>query len=331
MRQQMLYVLLPVRYSMPAWICIGCGARGRWTASSSRSGGVGSGRARGGELVDYWLGRWTRGSSGRKREHGFRSGLVLAPYDDRTRRARLIWNSFTGEVAWQPRLRVSRAFGQTSTWAGYAIQAQHPSHQSLQSFEFLDFSEENTTRLQNACTEQVVAGFERSIRAGAEPAGRRLPPHVRRPPGAAAGNGGRAPKSPCRLRHSPGFPVRCRHPRVSAHGVSDNVLDGASGWHRVPSRRDRGRVTGWLGYTLSKSTRALFGQPCRLISTARRPMPAWTALLGARFRAAATWQLASGFPVMPIQREVELKANHLDGTGDGAIASFRDRKLEIWS
>ena len=53
---------------------------------------------------------------------------------------RVDWNSFTGETAWQPRIRASRAFGGTQVWTGFSVQAQTPSHESLQGFEYFNFA-----------------------------------------------------------------------------------------------------------------------------------------------------------------------------------------------
>src|SRR4029453_7415807 len=47
-------------------------------------------------------------------------------------------------------------------WAGYAAQAQTPSHESLQGWDFYDLPVVGTSLL-NARSRQVVAGFERPL------------------------------------------------------------------------------------------------------------------------------------------------------------------------
>ena len=280
-----------------------------------------------GELVDYSAGpmdsRLERTQAGAWFQVRLGAGRLMTIEPG----VRADWNSFTGEVAWQPRLRVSRAFGQTSVWAGYAIQAQTPSHESLQSFEFLDFSEENTTRLQNARTEQVVAGFERPIRAGLS---LRVEGYHRTFDGLLVQRQETEAERQNRLVDydiPPDLPSDAVILEYRPTVFPESAGTGRAAGIEFLLRRDRGRVTGWLGYTLSKSTRELYGRTVPFDFDRRHALTAvLDAPLGARFRAAATWQLASGFPVTPIQREVEFgKVNHLDGTRDPRYRTFRDR------
>ena len=231
-RQQLLYASSPgYMYSMPASICIGCAARGRWTASSSRSGGVGVGPSTWGELVDYSAGPdrlAARADAGGRMV----SGPVRLPERLVTIEpgVRVDWNSFTGETAGSRGCACRERSAGRRCGRAYSTQAQTPSHESLQGFEFLDFSDESATRAaERAYAQQVVAGFERPIGAGLNLRVEALPPHVRSASRAAAGNRGRAPASPCRLRS---FPRTCR-PTPSSSST------GRRCFPRAPGRGER--------------------------------------------------------------------------------------------
>ena len=119
-----------------------------------------------GEMVDYSTGpidsRLERAQAGAWLQVRFAAGGLVTIEPG----VRVDWNSFTGETAVQPRLRASRAFGRTSVWAGFSTQAQTPSHESLQGFDYLDFSDASATELRNERARQIVAGFERPIGHG---------------------------------------------------------------------------------------------------------------------------------------------------------------------
>ena len=92
-------------------------------------------------------------------------------------------------------------------------------------------------------------------------------------------------------------------------------------------------MSGWLGYTLSKATRDLYGRTVPFDFDRRHAMNAVIDVpLTARFRAAATLQIASGFPTTPVQAEVLFgRLIHLDGTRDPLFTSFRDRNGNLVS
>jgi hypothetical protein len=82
-----------------------------------------------GELVDYSSGpvqsQLERTQAGGWFQMRLDTGLVTIEPG-----MRMDWNSFTGEASWQPRLRVSRAIGNTVVWTGFSAQAQTPSHET---------------------------------------------------------------------------------------------------------------------------------------------------------------------------------------------------------
>jgi hypothetical protein len=264
--------------------------------------GIGPGTT--GEMVDYSAGpidsRLERTQAGAWFQLGFEAGRFATIEPG----VRVDWNSYTGEAAVQPRLRVTRAFGTTSVWAGISLQAQTPSHESMQGFQYFDLPADGSD-LRNERTRQIVVGLERPLGAGfaaraegyvrsfdrllvqrletdAEYQARLsqyiIPPDL--PPDAVV------------LEHRPTtFPVSTGTGRAT--GLELLV------------RRDRGRVTGWAGYTLAKSTRDLYGFTVPSDFDRRHALSVLIdGALMRRVRAAMTWRIASGFPITPIGEEV---------------------------
>jgi TonB dependent receptor-like, beta-barrel/TonB-dependent Receptor Plug Domain len=243
---------------------------------------------------------------------------------------RFDWNSYTSEAAWQPRLRLSRAFGKTLGWTGISVQAQTPSHESLQGFEYFQFAPDGAG-LQNARTQQVVAGFERPLGAGlslrVEGYGRTFDRLLVQRLETEAEYRRRLtnyvipedlPADAVILEHRPTiFP--------------ESIGDGRAHGLEVLLERERRRVSGWVGYTLSKSTRDLYGNTVPSDFDRRHALNAVVAIpIAARWRAAATMQLASGLPTTPVQQEVDFgQVVRLDGTRDPFFRPFRDRNGKL--
>ena len=277
-----------------------------------------------GELIDYVAGpidsRLERTQAAAWFQFGFEAGRVATIEPG----VRVDWNSYTGEASWQPRLRVSRAFGRTSVWAGISLQAQTPSHESLQGFQFFDLPRDGSD-LRNERTRQIVVGVERPLGAGfdvraegyvrsfdrllvqrletdAERANRLalylIPPDL--PPDAVI------------LDHRP-----------TAVPVSTGT--GRATGLEILVRRTRGWLTGWTGYTLAKSTRDLYGYAVPSDFDRRHALNVvLEAALLRRVRAAATWQIASGFPATPVQEEVDFgRVLYADGHLDPLLRTFR--------
>jgi hypothetical protein len=82
---------------------------------------------------------------------------------------------------------------------------------------------------------------------------------------------------------------------------------------------------------LAKSTRHLYGHTVPSDFDRRQALNAVINVpLSARWRAAATFQLASGFPVTPVLEEVSFgQLIHLDGTRDPLFRAFRDRNGQL--
>ena len=76
---------------------------------------------------------------------------------------RLDWNSFTSEALWQPRVRLSGRVRSSNWWIGYAEQAQTPSHESLQGYDYVQLTAADGGRLKSERSRQIVAGVERTL------------------------------------------------------------------------------------------------------------------------------------------------------------------------
>jgi hypothetical protein len=248
-------------------------------------------------------------------------GIVLEPG------IRMDWNSFTGEAAWQPRLRASREIGRGSAWAGFSVQAQTPSHESLQGFEYFDFRDDNSQGLRNARTRQIVAGTEQPVGAGF---GLRVEGYfrsldyllVQRPETEAERqNRLRAYAIPDDL--PPDSAVLEYRPTVFPISMGAGQAAGVE----ILLKRERRRLSGWMGYTLSKATRDLYG---RTVPSDFDRRHAVNAVIEAAFtrawRAAMTWQLASGFPTTPVREEVVFGPTlEVDGTRPDILRPLRNR------
>jgi TonB dependent receptor/TonB-dependent Receptor Plug Domain len=302
--------------------------RSRWNMSGTKQPGWwrGIGPDTWGELIDYASGpidsRLRRTQAGAWFQLRLDAGRVMTIEPG----IRADWNSFTGETAWQPRLRVSRLFGRTSVWAGFSTQAQTPSHESLQGFEYFDFSESSTADLRNERTSQIVAGAERALAGGisvrVEAYHRAFDRLLvqRRESDAAVQE---------RLRDyiitadvPPETAILENRPTI----YPENTGSGRATGVEFLVRRDGRRVNGSVAYTLSSSTRDLFDRTIPSDFDRRHAFNAIVNVpLSARWRAAATWQLASGFPTTPILKEVWFSpVKNPDGTFGPQYAPLRE-------
>ncbi len=283
-----------------------------------------------GELVDYSSGpvqsQLERTQAGGWFQMRLDTGLVTIEPG-----MRMDWNSFTGEASWQPRLRVSRAIGNTLVWTGFSAQAQTPSHESLLGFEYFDLPEEGPHDLRNERTRQIVAGFERPLGGGfgvrVEAYRRSFDRLLVQRQETEAEHANRLseylipddlPRDAVVLEYRPTiFP--------------ESTGDGDAAGIEVLVRRERRRVSGWIGYTLAKSTRDLYGHTVPSDFDRRHTLNTVISVpLGSRWRAAATMQLSSGLPVTPVRNEVAFgRTTFLDGTRDPFFRTFRDRNGQL--
>jgi hypothetical protein len=218
---------------------------------------------------------------------------------------RVDWNSYTGESALQPRVRLSARIGQTIVWTGLALQAQTPSHESLQGLDYFHLSPEIGRSLENERSRQVVVGFERRLRSDlalrVEAYHRRFDNLLVQRLESDAERAARLalydlpadlPADAVVLEHRPTV-----HPESTGTGKASGV--------EVLLQREGRKLSGWITYSLSKSTRELYGHEVPFDFDRRHALSvAGLAQLSRRLRASVTWQMASGFPVTPLHEEV---------------------------
>ena len=281
--------------------------RSRWNMSGTKQPGWwrGIGPDTWGELIDYASGpidsRLRRTQAGAWFQFRLDAGRVMTIEPG----IRADWNSFTGETAWQPRLRVSRRFGRTSVWAGFSTQAQTPSHESLQGFEYSIFRRARRRTCATNVLSQIVAGAERALAGGfsvrVEAYHRAFDRLLvqRRESDAAVQE---------RLRDyiiPPDVPPETAILENRPTIYPENTGSGRATGVEFLVRRDGRRINGSVAYTLSSSTRDIFDRTIPSDFDRRHAFNAMVNVpLTARWRASATWQLASGFPTTPILKEV---------------------------
>ena len=228
---------------------------------------------------------------------------------------RVDWNSFTGEASWQPRLRVSGRWGNTVVWAGASVQTQTPSHESLQGFDYFHLTDAFGADLRNERSRQVVVGVERPLAASfgvrLEAYHRRFDRLLMQRLESDAERAARLvnfeipadlPPDSVFLEHRPTI-----YPESTGSGRASGV--------EVLLHRSGRRVGLSLGYTLSKSTRDLYGYTVPFDFDRRHALSATgTWEISDRVRFAGTWRRASGYPLTPLHDEVLFsRAVHLDG------------------
>jgi hypothetical protein len=237
---------------------------------------------------------------------------------------RLDWNSFTGESAWQPRVRLATQIGGTSLWTGLSAQAQTPSHEALQGFDYFDLNGTHSDTLRNARSRQVVVGAERPLRHGfslrAEAYRRTFDRLLVQRLETAAERQARL----AAYEIPPDLPADSAvlEDRPTIHPDSTGAGD-AAGLEVLMQRAGR-RASGWVGYTLSKATRELYGRTVPFDFDRRHAVTAALSLqLTSKFRFGASWQAASGFPVTPLTMDVFFAGRYLaDGTFDPLLRAF---------
>ena len=238
---------------------------------------------------------------------------------------RVDWNSFTGESSWQPRVRGTVRLGDTVLWAGVADQVQTPSHESLQGFDFFRVEQVDGERLRNERVRQFVVGFERPLAAGID---LRVEGYRRR--------------FDCLLVQRLETDEE-RATRLSAFLTPDDMpLDSATLEYRptvVPESTGKGtatgvevmahrsgqRLSGWVGYTFSKTTREMYGYAFPFDFDRPHTLScAGTWLMTRRLRLSATWLFGSGFPVTPLNGDVFFSnIQRPDGSLDPIARPFR--------
>jgi outer membrane receptor protein involved in Fe transport len=238
---------------------------------------------------------------------------------------RLDWNSFTGEAAWQPRLRATVRAWKATLWAGIATQAQTPSHEGLQGLDYFHITPADGTRLRNERSRQAVAGFESPVTAGFD---LRVEAYARRFDRLLVQRQETAEEQATRLRLyviPPDIPsddvILERRPTIYPESTGRGTAKGIE----TLLQRRAGRATGWFSYTYSRSTRDLYGFTVPFDYDRPHALKAVGAYsLSRRIRLSGTWQRASGLPVTPMHTEVAfINLVKVDGTLDPFYRAWR--------
>jgi len=252
---------------------------------------------------------------------------------------RLDWNSLTGESAWQPRLRLSGQLGRALVWAGASMQTQTPSQESLQGFDYFHLTDATVDALRNERSRQIVAGVEHPLPARF---GVRLEVYRRWFDRLLVQRLESEAEREARLANfliPPDLPPDSVILEYRPTIYPESTGSGDASGLEVLLHRSGGRVGGSLSYTLSKSTRDLYGHTVPFDFDRRHALNAianWD--ISDRVRFAGTWRFASGYPVAALHEEVIFgRAVRLDGTidpiarpsrrRDGTLQTFQDGSM----
>ena len=218
--------------------------------------------------------------------------------------ARVDWNSYTGESSWQPRLRLTARVGGTALWGGFASQAQTPSHESLQGFDYFHLPEGDGHRLRNERSWQLAIGLERPLGGGfelrAEAYRRRFDRLLVQRIETDAERELRLSSFDIPPDLPPDSALLEYRPTVDAESTGRGTATGIELFVRRTGRR----VSGWLGYSFSKTMRGAHGYEYPFdFDRPHALTAAVSAQLTRRLRVGATWRQASGFAVTPLVEE----------------------------
>lgn len=214
---------------------------------------------------------------------------------------RLDWNSFTSEAVWQPRVRLSGRVRSSNWWAGYAEQAQTPSHESLQGYDYVQLTAADAGRLKNERSRQIVAGVERTLPRQFALRFEAYWRHFDRLLVQRLETDAQRALRLSRLKVPSDLPTDSMvyEPRPTV--VADSVGRGSSKGLEVLLERTAGVVKGFVSYSYSRSTREMYGDTFLFDFDSPHSVKAvlfmqpWR-----RVRVAVTSQRASGVPVTPL-------------------------------
>lgn len=239
---------------------------------------------------------------------------------------RLDWNSFTDETAVQPRVRFTKAVGERGTaWVGVAWQAQTPGFETMQQgLAYVDLAGVGASDVRNERSRQVVAGFERRLAASltlrTEVYRRvfdrllvqRQETEIERQ------------QRLSRYELPPEMPADSALLEYRPTTDPESTGTGRAAGVEMLLARSRGRITGWVTYTLSKSERELFGRTVPF-EFDRRHAVGGTLNVGLtrKLRASVRSQYGSALPVTPLHPEVRFNDDRNAWPGPPPGSTFR--------
>jgi outer membrane cobalamin receptor len=240
---------------------------------------------------------------------------------------RLDWNSYTQEAAWLPRLRVAARRAGATVWTGYAEQTQTPGHERLQGFEYFQLPESGGTTLRNERSRQVVVGAERALAAGFD---LRVEAYRRRFDRLLVQRLETDAERAMRLLAftlPPDLPADAvileRRPTVFPESTGRGTASGVE----LLLRRTGERVSGFVGYTFSRTMREAHGYTFPFdFDRPHTVSVAGTLRLASRLRLSLTALNASGFAITPLHQEAYFLRDTLpDGTLSPIARVYRNR------
>lgn len=239
---------------------------------------------------------------------------------------RLDWNSFTDEMAVQPRFRLTKMIGDRQLiWIGGAWQAQTPGFETMQQgLAYVDLTGPAGSDVRNERSRQIVAGLEQRLTASvtfrAEVYHRvfdrlliqRQETEIERQ------------QRLSRYELPPDIPADSALLEYRPTTDPESIGSGRATGIEVLLDRSRGRVAGWLTYTLSKSERDRFGRTVPFEFDRRHAVGvALNVSITGKLRASVRSQYASGFPVTPLHPEVRFNDDRNSWPGPPPGSTFR--------
>lgn len=206
-----------------------------------------------------------------------------------------------------------------------SLQAQTPSHESLQGLDYVELSADTAPTLHNERMRQVVVGFEQELPAGLN---LRIEAYHRRFDRLLVQRLETDAERALRLSayalpaDLPPDDVILEH-RPTVEPVSDGR--GTARGIEVLLQRTGPSFSGWLGYAFSRATRTAYGH--RVTADFDRPhslTASASVALSRRVRLSAVGVAASGFPITPLHDE----AVFLEPTDDSADSRFRPARKQ---
>ena len=175
---------------------------------------------------------------------------------------RVDWNTWTRETAVQPRLRVTRTIGDSSVlWAGLAWQAQTPGFETMQhGIQYYDFVGPVAADVRNEQMRQVVVGLDRRLPGAMTIRVEAYHRQFERLLVQRAETELERQQRLARYDLPPDLPPDSAILEFRPTVDPESTGRGRASGLEVLLDRNRGRVTGWVSYTLGNSERELFGR-----------------------------------------------------------------------
>jgi outer membrane receptor for ferrienterochelin and colicin len=241
---------------------------------------------------------------------------------------RLDWNSFTGETAVQPRLRLTKTINTGVVWAGVAWQAQTPGYETMQQgLAYYDLAGAGASDLRNERSRQIVAGFDRRLAAGMV---LRVEAYHRAFDRLMVQRQETELERQQRLSRyeiPPDMPSDSALLEYRPTSDPESTGTGRATGVEILLDRSRGRVSGWVSYTLSKADRELFGHTVPFDFDRRHALGvALNVGVTPRLRVSLRSQYASGFPLTPLHDEVDFDDDRNVRPGPPPGSKFQSRR-----